>query len=154
MKKLQYNILFINDEILLSIHINHFLYRPNTNTNLDVFEYIYALRSKICVKLMLIGLSNPSEYHDHVMLTLGKSTLPQPNGGLLLDQQYAIEEVSINQLSDLKMMFLKLCVIFHKHKTLFCKSYIHIIPYYAENESNFRNTIFRSESQLKSSVCV
>ena len=40
--------------------------------------------------------SNSSVCHDHVMLTLGKSTLPQPNGGLLLDQQCAIEEVSIN----------------------------------------------------------
>ena len=28
---------------------------------------------------------NSSECHDHVMLTLGRSTLPLPNGGLLLD---------------------------------------------------------------------
>ena len=32
---------------------------------------------------------------DHVLLTLGKSTLPEPSGGLLLEKQYAIEEVSI-----------------------------------------------------------
>ena len=43
--------------------------------------------------------TNPSECHNHVMLILSRSTLPQPNGGLLLDQQCGIEEVSINYVA-------------------------------------------------------